>query len=114
MPDIALTRDAQGHWQVQPDKPGLSADAIQTLVDAWRTTTALWVKKYAQGSAQGSITVQLKEPAQELHFDIMARQPELILARPDLGLQYHLSAESAKALLELPAPTQSVVPAPGK
>jgi hypothetical protein len=114
LPDIALTRDTQGHWQVQPDKPGLSADAIQTLVDAWRTTTALWVKNYAKGSAQGSITMQLKEPAQELHFDIMARQPELILARPDLGLQYHLSAESAKALLELPAPTQSVVPAPGK
>ncbi len=104
LPDIALTHDAQGHWQVKPDKPGLSADAIQTLIDAWHNTTALWVKKYVKGNAQGSITVQLKDPAQELHFDIMARQPELILARPDLGLQYHLSAESAKALLELPAP----------
>jgi hypothetical protein len=103
LPDLALTRDAQGHWQMQPDKPGLSADAIQTLVDAWRSTTALWVKQFAPGSAQGRITVQLQEPAQELHFDIMATQPELILARPDLGLQYHLSAESAKALLELNA-----------
>jgi hypothetical protein len=104
LPDLALTQNAQGHWQVQPDKPGISADAIQTLVDAWQNTTALWVKQYTPGTAQGSITVQLKAPAQALRFDIMARQPELILARPDLGLQYHFSAESAKALLELPAP----------
>ena len=109
LPDLALTRDAQGHWQMQPDKPGLTADAIQTLLDAWRTTTALWVKHYAPGNAQGSITVQVKEPAQTLHFDIMARQPELILARPDLGLQYHFSAESAKALLGLNTPTASTL-----
>jgi hypothetical protein len=97
-------RDAKDHWQAQPDKPVLSADAIQTLIDAWQNAAALWVKPYAKGTPQGSITVQLTTPAQTLHFDIMARQPELILARPDLGLQYHFSAESAKALLELPAP----------
>lgn len=114
LPDLALTRDAQGHWHVQPDKPSLSADAIQTLLDAWRTTTALWVKHYAPGNAQGGITVQLTAPAQTLHFDIMARQPELILARPDLGLQYHFSAESAKALLELPAPTTATTKATSK
>lgn len=109
LPGIALTRDAQGHWQVQPDKPGLSADAIQALLDAWQNTTALLVKHYAPGSPQGSITVHLKEPAETLRFDIMARQPELILARPDLGLQYHLGAESTKALLELPSTAASAV-----
>ncbi len=104
LPDIALTQDPKGHWQVHPDKPGISADAIQTLLDAWRNTTALWVKQYAPGKALGRITLQMKKPDQELHFDIMAKQPELILARPDLDLQYHLSTENAKALLELPAP----------
>lgn len=110
LPTVALSRDAQGHWQLRPAQPNHSADAIQTLLDAWRNTTALWVKRYAPGKAQGSITVQLQDPARELHFDIMARKPELILARPDLGLQYHLSTDIAKALLELSTPAVPAAP----
>lgn len=104
LPTIALNHDAQGHWQLQPEQTGIGADAIQILIDAWHNNTALWVKRYEKGTTLGSITVQLTTPAQALHFDIMAKQPELILARPDIGMQYHLNPESAKALLELPVP----------
>ena len=104
LPDVTLQRDAQGHWSLHPERAHLSADAIQNLLDAWRNTRALWVKPYAQGTPLGSITVHLDAPAPDLHFDIMSKQPELVLARPDIGMQYHLSAESGAALLELVPP----------
>lgn len=117
LPAVTLQRDAQGHWQMQPEKPGVSADAIQTLIDAWRQGNALWVKPYKSGVSQGSVTVTLANPAETLHFDIMATQPELILARPDIGMQYHLSPDNAKTLLDLaitatPTPTVSPAPSP--
>lgn len=115
LPALALHRDAQGHWQMQPEKPGVSADALQTLIDAWRHSNALWVKPYKSGTSQGSVSVTLATPTETLHFDIMATQPELILARPDIGMQYHLSPDNAKTLLDLPitaTPTVSPVPSP--
>jgi len=101
LPALSLSRDTQDHWQLRPEQAGISSDAIQALIDSWGNSSALWVKRYEKGTAQDSITVRFATPAQELRFDIMAKQPELILARPDIGMQYHLSPESAKTLLEL-------------
>jgi hypothetical protein len=45
--------------------------------------------------------VQLKG-RDPIRFQLLARDEELILARTDLGVEYHLPGESAGRLLTLP------------
>ncbi len=104
LPDMTLTATAQGGWHLEPDKPGVAADARQTLIDAWRHASALWVKPIEPGTAVGTVRIKRKDQG-EWMFEIRAREPELILARPEWGLQYHFPAEQAAPLLALPSPT---------
>lgn len=98
LPDATISRAEDGRWTVAPARADLSADVMQRLVDEWQRTEAHSVETYApDGKALGEIVVRL-EPAAELRFEIVAREPELILARRDIGMQYHFTAEQSKRL----------------
>lgn len=100
-PDWRLTRAAEGKWTLSPEKPGLSADTLNTLADNWRNAQAIWIQPYEKSEAKGQIVVRLEDAEQPLQFDILAREPEFILARPDIGVQYHLAEDVAHGLLEV-------------
>lgn len=109
-PGWRLTRSAEGKWTLNPEKPGLSADALNMLVDNWRHAQAIWIQSYEKSEAKGQVTVRLEGVEQPLQFDILAREPEFILARPEIGLQYHLAEDAARSLLEI----QENPPEPGQ
>lgn len=100
-PDWRLTRSAEGKWTLDPAPPGRSADTPNLLIDRWLTAQAVWVQPYEQAEAKGQIVVRLEGAEQPLRFDILAREPELVLARPDIGVQYHLAEDTARSLLEI-------------
>ena len=90
----------EGRWQVDPEPENYSADQATTLIDAWHHASAIEVKKY--DSAEGEdILLQLAGDDEPLRFVLTARTPELILARPDLGIQYHLADYAVTDLLTL-------------
>ncbi|MEQ6340380.1 MAG: DUF4340 domain-containing protein [Gammaproteobacteria bacterium] len=98
LPNATISRAEDGRWTSAPARADLSADVIQRLVDEWQRAEAHSVETYApDGKALGEIVVRL-EPTAELRFEIVAREPELILARRDIGMQYHFTAEQAKRL----------------
>ncbi|MFZ5593604.1 MAG: hypothetical protein ACOY4D_04985 [Pseudomonadota bacterium] len=69
------------------------------LVDEWRRARAFRVEGWsADTKPMGEIIVWL-EPAAEAHFEIIAREPDLILVRRDIGMQYRLLGDQAKRLL---------------
>lgn len=101
LPAIRLTRRSDGRWSLTPSSD-VSADAINTLLDEWRNAQALQVRAYTKDAAQGAHeTVQVRLQNETLQFAITARTPELILARPDAGVQYHFPEELAGRLLEV-------------
>jgi hypothetical protein len=106
LPDLKLRRDA-GRWLVEPDDGGYSADAINRLVDAWRTTQAITVRSLEPAEGGRSVSVTLRGAAAPLRFLAIETPHALILARPDVGLQYHLPTEAAARLFRL---SQSVSP----
>ena len=93
-----------GSWQVKPGQKDLSADRIKQLVDDWVHTQALVVKNYERGAISDWVSITFKplaagtKPA-TLRIGIVARTPELILYRPDEGLQYHFPQDLSKRLL---------------
>ena len=95
-----LTLDKQdGHWHVDPEPQGYSADQAAELITAWRNANAISVTHQEQGTGTPiTITPEQGEPLKLL---ITAQSPGLVLARPDLGIEYHLSGASDQ-LLHLP------------
>lgn len=101
-PDKVLERDDQGHWEVSAGGRGTGQGA-RDLVDQWRHAQALEVKPYSGTGAHPSVRVTFGKDHPPLRFEIVRKDPELILARPDIGMAYHFTASQAKKLLHLPA-----------
>ncbi len=105
LPGLTLSADDKGNYSIEPPRDGLPADAPQQLVDEWRNARALWVEADTDATAQGSVRIT-HDGAAEIEYRIISREPDLVLARPDIKLRYHFTAEQAQRLLELPAVPQ--------
>lgn len=101
LPDITLTRTADDQWQADQELPETGADAIQQLIDTWQNASALYVRRAAKSAASETILVTIGATDTPVTFSVTARSPEFILARPDLGIEYHLSDDQAASLLFL-------------
>jgi len=104
MPDLTLTQTNDGHWELAPDNAGISADAIQQLLTNWQQGSALYVRPYEPGMAGASITLTLAGSDTPVVFELVSTTPEFILARPDLGIEYHFSNGTGERLLGFGTP----------
>lgn len=95
-----------GRWALMPSAGAMSQDDLLRWVEEWRLASALRVEPRGKGKALSEIRVRLKN-GDNFTFAVLARQPELVLARSDEKLQYHLRAEVAKRLLSPPAAARS-------
>jgi hypothetical protein len=91
-----------GKWTLAPRAADLSQDDFIRWVDEWRLASALRVEPGPSARARDEIRIQLKNGG-ELTLGVIAREPELVLARSDEKLQYRFGAGLAKRLLSPPA-----------
>lgn len=110
LPDDTALRLAQTGWTITPKRSDVSADAFTRLADEWRLARALQVKRHQPGADHGRIRLRLAS-GETLDYLVMAETPELVLARPATGMQYHLPADAAARLLRLAAPRDASAPA---
>jgi len=103
LPGLTLRQTDGTHWQLTPEHPDTGADAINQLVQNWQHASALYVRRLAPGGHGDTVTVTLRD-AGPINFVIMAREPDLVLGRPDWGIQYHLTGDVGAGLLALPEP----------
>ena len=101
LPDTGLTRDDKGEWTMTPANKGMSQEAAQHFIEAWRDAQAVRVTAYDKRPQQGEVVIQLDGDQPPLHYGIIERKPELILARPDVDMQFYLAAEQADRLLDM-------------
>jgi hypothetical protein len=102
-PRFALTLK-DGTWQRQPELPSLSSDRINAFVDDWRHARALQVDKDAGRKPLEQVVLTFEdEPGQvtTLRLGVVSRTGELVLVRPDEGLQYHFPEEGGRRLFTL-------------
>ncbi len=109
LPRLSITRH-HGIWHVTPTPAHVSNDRINAFVDAWRYARALSVTRYHGAPPLGRIAIHYNEQRAKkvasrhtLIIDILATQPELVLLRPDQGLEYHFPQEVGQHLLALAA-----------
>ena len=100
-----VIRRHQAVWAVEPTST-ISADKIVELVNAWRDADAISVSKYEDTTQHDSVRIELEKQA-SIDFVIVHAPPQLILARPDLGIQYHLGNDDAdRMFLKITTPEQ--------
>ena len=94
-PEYSVRR-IDGIWKIFPEIK-ISADEIINTINAWRETKAITVRKYFARENEPTITVTMQQ-AQPIEFRIVSPLPNLVLARPGLSVQYHISSDEAKKL----------------
>ncbi|MHB1514873.1 MAG: DUF4340 domain-containing protein [Acidiferrobacteraceae bacterium] len=106
-PKFRLTSH-QGVWHLEPPDPHLSSDAVNSFVDEWRYARALSVSRYHGAKVTGQVLITYRDRVAHganvphtLVIDIIERAPELVLYRPDEGLEYHFPAQMGRHLLSL-------------
>ncbi|MGH8539429.1 MAG: DUF4340 domain-containing protein [Stenotrophobium sp.] len=105
LPGQTIARSADDKsWVLTPDRPEIGSDARQKLVDAWAGAAAMWnAAEPKEGSKGDVITVSFKNHT-PVRFVVVSRRPELVIARPDLGVRYTLSEQMVDTMLQLQAP----------
>jgi hypothetical protein len=109
LPGLTLKQTDGVHWQLRPERPEAGADAIDRLLQRWQHTSALYVRRYEPGKYPDTVRVTLKGRTHPVVFSIIAREPDLVLARPEWGIQYHITGDVGAGLLALQeAPAEPV------
>ena len=96
LPEMTLSRDTNGNWHSNKDT---SEDAIMQTLDNWKHVQAFGVHNYMQRKSLAQIEVDLVGEPGPLHFVVTDTDPWLIIARPDIGLEYHFKLEDYDDLL---------------
>jgi len=91
-----ISKDDNDRWQSNID---ISADAIATTLEDWKTFQAFGIHEYMQRDQLGEVFVYLKGKEKPISFQVTDTAPWLILARPELGLEYHLDIEAYDKLI---------------
>jgi hypothetical protein len=102
VPGLKARLGQDGKWtkEAAPD----NKSDIPELATLWATARAIDVRRLEQQPPQGDkVKIGLAEGG-PVEFIIVRKEPEPILARPELGLQYELTGETARQLLNLPKP----------
>ena len=103
LPGLALHQQDGVNWQLEPDNPDVGADAINTLIANWQRASALFIRRFQAGDYSETVSLTLSGRSEPVVFTVVARTPDLVLARPEWGIQYHLPADTGQALLSLPS-----------
>lgn len=91
-----IAKNEKGLWV---SNAGISADKIAETIDYWLHKQAFAVHEYLPREELGEIFIYLKNRKQPLSYLVTDIEPWLIIARPELGLEYHLDIEAYKQLL---------------
>ncbi|MFC1588760.1 DUF4340 domain-containing protein [Pseudomonadota bacterium] len=103
LPEHTFMRDDNGLWKSDKD---ISSDAIVELIHQWKHKQAFSVHDYMERESLGEIQVYLENRPTPINYSITDSEPWLIIARPDIKLEYHFNIEDYDALLRPGAPKQ--------
>ena len=92
LPGLYLVHNIKGGWSDQSGDTRLPEKQVSELIEAWQRATALWVQPFEGQHNGADISIQLDDGLTR-DFHITATEPQLVLAYPELNLQYHLPAK---------------------
>ena len=96
LPEHTLYRDENGRWH---SDPAISPDAINETLYHWQHSQAFGVHNYMPRDPLEEIRVYLAGNPEPVIFRVTDTDPWLIIARPELDIEYHFNLEFYDRLL---------------
>ena len=96
LPEDTLSRDKNQVWQSEKE---VSGDAITETIYQWTHKQAFAVHNYVERKSLAEINVYIENNDTPIHFSVTDAEPWLIIARPDIGIEYHFNLEDYDVLL---------------
>lgn len=97
LPEQSLHRDESNLWH---SSANIGPDAINETLHHWQHSQAFGVHNYMQREPLEDISVYLAGNAEPVQFYVTDVEPWLIIARPDLDIEYHFNLEFYDRLLK--------------
>jgi hypothetical protein len=97
LPENILELDKDGIWT---SRQSISTDAIVETIRSWKNDQAFGVHNYIDRKSLGDIEVHLSNQDEPIKFKITDDDPWLVIARPDLDIEYHFNTEFYNSLLK--------------
>ena len=94
-----LTSDDAGNWQ-SDSASEIPVAQLNRLVHQWQTLEAPSVKMFQPTGLPLRKILAGLEDGSEIAFLLMSIYPELVIARPDLAVQYHFGEKQHRQLFE--------------
>jgi hypothetical protein len=99
LPGLTLER-VGSRWEATPERPDLGADVRNAIADAWANARALRVSPFAPDHAWTErIEVSPGNGAASVEMLVATSVHEVLIARPDLGVQWHFVRRMGDQLL---------------
>jgi hypothetical protein len=99
IPGLKAALGQDGKWT--QEAPPETKVNLPDLAGVWATARAIDVRRLDKPAQGDPVRIGLAE-GNPVEFVIVQREPDLVLARQELGLQYELTGETARQLLNLP------------
>jgi hypothetical protein len=99
--DQTISKDDNGLWKSTVEIDG---DSIIKIIGNWQHMQAFGIHEFLPRKELGGLLIYLKGKQEPVTFLLSETDPWLILARPELGIEYHLNVEAYDDIIE-PRPT---------
>ena len=100
LPQLEISRDSSGTWQTS-GSDNFTQDQLAGIVRSWQEQEASKIKPYdANMTPRQKLLIGLGDGSQ-LEYFVMSIEPEIIIAHPQIGLQYHFPADLYYQLISL-------------
>lgn len=100
LPGLDLIRNADDSWQ-QAASEDVTAQQIAQLVSNWQELEATRIKPYKVADTPRQKILAGLDDEQKYEFYLMSIDPEIVIANPQIGLQYHFGADLYYQLIAL-------------
>ena len=101
-----IFKDEKGRWRSNIDS---SADNVSRTLEHWSHDQAFGVHQYLQRKELGEVFIYISSSPQPIRYQVTDTDPWLIIARPEIGLEYHLDIEAYDKLIS-PAENKDIKP----
>ena len=100
LPGLSI-RKANQSWEVEPEQE-ISADDLQAFIERWQEVTSFNIQAAEPVESNEFVEITLADNAGSIKYSIASREAELVLVRPDLGIQYRMGNSSSELLTLTP------------
>ena len=98
LPDFDIRRGDDNGWH-SPQAPHLASARLGQLVANWQNLKASRITRFTPGAASLKVIGLQLADGQGMEFLLMSTDPEIVIAHPHIGLQYHFRSDYYNQLI---------------